>query len=339
MSNKLAIIDNREIITSVATDNKDIESRLGMYIAWLDYTKRSWYQPDLAAYKDKLEIEGYAPTSISAHLSTIRGAYRRLIASNAVRDALYRLTPPDASPADKKAFVDEILIRMRNAIDPILTPVSITQYQDRADSDHLRLTGEQASALLTAPGVDTLMGLRDTALVAVLLCTGVREGELVSLDVPDLRASFGGHTALRIRRGKGNKARLIPYGDMEWCLVIVERWLKNVGIESGAVFRGFFRGGNVIRRNRLTVRAVQYILASYPVTVDGREAHVRPHDCRRTYARRLYETGMDLVAIQQNLGHADTKTTLRYIGTLDADQRRAPALYGFDLSKLTEGEP
>jgi len=61
---------------------------------------------------------------------------------------------------------------------------------------------------------------------------------------------------------------------------------------------------------------------------------VTPHDLRRTYARRLYEGGLDVVAIQQNLGHADLKTTLGYIGTLDADRRRAPAVYNFDLRAL-----
>ena len=53
-----------------------------------------------------------------------------------------------------------------------------------------------------------------------------------------------------------------------------------------------------------------------------------------SYARRLYEAGFDLVAIQQNLGHADVKTTLGYIGELDAEKRRPPAIYAFDLKSL-----
>ena len=42
------------------------------------------------------------------------------------------------------------------------------------------------------------------------------------------------------------------------------------------------------------------------------------------------------MAIQQNLGHADTKTTLTYIGTLDASQLKASAIYNFDLARLAE---
>ena len=91
------------------------------------------------------------------------------------------------------------------------------------------------------------------------------------------------------------------------------------GIRDGPVFRGFYRDGQTVRPGRLTVRAVQDVLGAYPIVVDGTLVTVKPHDCRRTYARRLYEAGADVVAIQQNLGHGDLKTTLAYIGALDVE--------------------
>ena len=45
--------------------------------------------------------------------------------------------------------------------------------------------------------------------------------------------------------------------------------------------------------------------------------------------------GVDLVALQQNLGHSDSKTTLRYIGVLSAETRQPPSVYLFDLTRLT----
>jgi integrase len=118
-------------------------------------------------------------------------------------------------------------------------------------------------------------------------------------------------------------------------LTLVEAWMDAAQITGGAVFRGFYKGGQSVRSTPLTTRAVQMILASYPIDIDGRRAAVQPHDCRRTYARRLYEAGVDPVRIQQNLGHADLQTTLGYIGTLDVAQRRPPEIYpAFDLSKL-----
>lgn len=153
---------------------------------------------------------------------------------------------------------------LENALDPAAAPVTTKTSQDRPDAAQLRLTREQANALLVAPGLDDLRGLRDTAVIALLLCTGLREGELHALEVHDLRQE----------------------------------------------------------------------LARYPTVVNGARVRGKPHDLRRTYARRLYEAGMAPVEIQQNLGHADLQTTLGYIETLDAAQRRPPAVYAFDLSRL-----
>ena len=114
----------------------------------------------------------------------------------------------------------------------------------------------------------------------------------------------------------------------------VDKWLERTGIGAGPVFRGFYKGNRKLRPGRLSLRAIEYVVGSYPVMVDGEMITVRPHDLRRTYARRLYDAGFDLVAIQQSLGHADVKTTLGYIGTLDAEQRKPPAVFSFDLRQL-----
>jgi integrase len=121
-------------------------------------------------------------------------------------------------------------------------------------------------------------------------------------------------------------------------LVYVDAWLTNAGISSGAVFRGFYRDNKHVRTTALTSRAVQMILAEYPISIDGQRVHVRPHDLRRTYARRLHDAGMAIAAIQQNLGHADVKTTLGYIGDLSAEQRKPPAVYRLNLARLSQSK-
>jgi len=103
---------------------------------------------------------------------------------------------------------------MKNAADPKHSSVKVKVRQERPDSEHLRLTNEQSSALLAAPGVDTIQGLRVTGVIALMLCTGVREAELSDLDIDDLRQHFGGESALHVREGKGCKERLIPYGKL-----------------------------------------------------------------------------------------------------------------------------
>jgi len=326
--------DNHRMVVPVDAQ-KDHKHRLTRFAAWLDATGRNWTQPDLAAYRDYLLTErGTSLSSVAAHLSTVRGRYRSLLRDNAVRDYLYTQPPATISPADRKAFVDEVIRRIENAVHPDQSAVKVITRQDQPDSDHIRLTSKQANTLLKAPGVDTLVGLRDTAVIAMMLCTGIREAELCALDASDLRHRLGGALALHIREGKGCKERLVPYGELEWALAIVTAYLRQGGISDGAVFRSFYRGSAYPSPNRLSVRAVQNILHRYPITIEGERLSIKPHDLRRTYARRLYETGVDLVAIQQNLGHADTKTTLRYIGMLDADARKPPAVYSFDLATL-----
>jgi integrase len=332
MSNKLA---KRKITMLVPPKaDKQTRSRMGKFVDWLAKTRTDWKSPDLAAYRDHL-LEVHSPATVAAHLSTVRGQYRRIISDNNTRETLYTLAPTTASPSDKKAFVDEALIRLENAINPSHSKVTQIIHQDRPDSAHIRLTRKQAEWLLNAPGVDTLQGKRDTAIISLLLCTGIREAELCALNVEDLRQEMGGELALHIRQGKGSKERLIPYGDLDWCLVVVDAWLKAAGISDGAVFRGYHEGFKV-QRGRLSVRAVEYIIRSYPICSNGQKVTAAPHDLRRTYARRLYEAGTPMLAIQQNLGHASSKTTQGYIGALDAATRRPGAIYSFDLSKLQD---
>lgn len=318
-----------------ATDNKDVQSRVRMFCEWMG-DDQPWYEPDLAAYRDHLLAEGKAPATVSAHLSSVRGAYCRHISDNSTRQMLYgALAPRGAPPADQKAFVDELITRVENAIRPEAAPVEVTEHQDEPDSAQLRLTRAQAEALMGAPGVDTIKGVRDTAIIALLLCTGIREGELCNLDVADLRQELGGELALHVRDGKGSKARLVPYGELDWCLAIVQKWLEKAGIDDGPVFRGLYKGGS-LRPGRLSVRAVGYILPEYPIAVNGESVEVKPHDCRRTYAKLMYESGADLLAIKDNLGHKDVKTTLGYIGVQDASRRRPKAIYSFNLVALAE---
>jgi site-specific recombinase XerD len=321
-------------LIGIIGDNKDASSRVRQFVAWMEHEGFAWFSPDLEAYRDRLLEAGMAPSSVAAHLSTIRGAYKRLMRHNPTRDLLYAMTSADDPPERRKAIIDEMMVRLQNAVHPDTAHVKVIRHQDTADAAHVRLTREQAELLLAAPGVTSIQGLRDTAVIALLLCTGLREAELCGLEVDDLRQSYGGALALRVRRGKGSKARLVPYGDLDWCLEIVEAWMRRAGISDGPAFRGLYRHGLKVRPGRLSVRAVEYILATYPIEINGQLRPITPHDCRRTYARRLFEAGVDLVAIQQNLGHTDTKTTLRYIGALDADRRRARGVYGFDLSAL-----
>ena len=164
--------------------------------------------------------------------------------------------------------------------------------------------------------------------------SGIREQEVCNLEVQDLRQSADGVLCLHVRRGKGCKTRAIPYGSLDGCLAVVDKWLALVGIEQGPVFRGFYKGGRRLRPGAMNPRLIQRMLKAYPITHGGVMVKVCPHDLRRTYARIMYDLGMDTLAISQNLGHADIKTTQGYIGKLGMAKRQPKRAFTFDLSTL-----
>ena len=331
--------DNYAILMPEAP-NKDQKSRLGFYIDWLSQRGLAWYQPELGAYRDYLlhqrrrsDKHGnslpatLSPQTALAHLATIRGRYQQLTRSNDVRDLLYELANPADSDAEQRALVDEFFIRMMNDLHPSAAPVKVVEAQDVADSAHLRLKPYQVSALVQAPGIASLRGLRDTALMTLMVCSGIRAAEAAALQVEDLRQRLGGELSLRVREGKGGKQRLIPYGPLDWCLIYVDAWLREADIKSGHVFRGIRRGGKSVRPKGIGAWTVNDIMNAYPISIDGALCLVKPHDLRRTYARNAYDFGMDLERIRQNLGHSSLQTTQTYIGALDGRDRHPPNMF------------
>jgi integrase/recombinase XerC len=172
---------------------------------------------------------------------------------------------------------------------------------------HLR-PGE-IEALVEAPDLSGPLGRRDRALLELLYATGLRVGELVSLEWPDLDL---GAQVLRVL-GKGGKERMVPFGRA--AAEALRAWLADwVGVreEAGAsvdpeaepVFLNH-RGG------RLTERSVRRRVDRY-VPDAALAAGVHPHTLRHTFATHLLEAGADLRSIQELLGHASLSTTQRY---------------------------
>lgn len=305
--------------------SKDEKHRLLKFAEWLDETDRGWAAPDLRAYRDYLLRDaGLSPESVSVHLSTIRSRYRTLLLD---RKLFFALIPSQASFAEHKALVDELIARIEAQIDPRMASVKTRSSQERPDSENLRLSRDQARALLLSPDTATLGGKRDRAIIAMLLCTGIREAELCDLRVDDLRQSIEGKPALHIRAGKGLKERLVPYGSMRWCLNDVAGWLRAAAIGGGYVFRGL-RKGDHVRNTPLNERTIQKILERYPVLINDSIMVVRPHDCRRTYARWLYDAGVKVDAIRQNMGHETIEMTFHYIGQPGIADRLPPEALG-----------
>lgn len=146
--------------------------------------------------------------------------------------------------------------------------------------------------------------LRDRAMLELLYASGIRVGELVSLDLHDL--DFGSNL-VRVM-GKGAKQRTVPFGGP--AATAIQGWLQLgrgqvVTARSGhALFLGR-RGGRVDPRQVRT--AVHQVLQHVPDVPD-----IGPHGLRHSAATHLIEGGADLRVVQELLGHASLATTQIY---------------------------
>jgi integrase/recombinase XerD len=157
-------------------------------------------------------------------------------------------------------------------------------------------------AILEAAGApDTLLALRDRALLEVLYGTGARISEAVGLDVDDLDAVDG--TVLL--RGKGGKERLVPV--LPAVRAAMERYLALRG-EAPGPEAPLFLGA---RGERLDPAVAQRSLREFR-RLRGLPEHATPHALRHSFATHLLGGGADLRAIQELLGHASLSTTQRY---------------------------
>ena len=175
------------------------------------------------------------------------------------------------------------------------------------------LSKQEAQDLLEAPDTDTLKGLRDQAILAVLLSSGLRRAELADLTVDHICQRDGRWVIVDIV-GKGNKVRSVPIAP--WAKVAIDRWLEATGITEGLIFRSVYKGGRVNGKG-MTSQTVYNVVRAYA------NGNLATHDLRRTFAKLADKGGASLVQIQKSLGHSSVKTTELYVGA-DQDFTDAP---------------
>jgi len=162
------------------------------------------------------------------------------------------------------------------------------------------------NAPLKAPRSTPFARVRDTAMLYTLYSSGIRVGELVAMDVPNLDLTDGVATVLGKRR-KMRQALLGPRAVETLKLYLEERnrRLNFLRIESAALFVNR-KGG------RLTSRSVERFLKRYVLIADLDPKKVRPHTLRHTFATHILNQGADLRHVQELLGHASLSTTQIY---------------------------
>lgn len=160
------------------------------------------------------------------------------------------------------------------------------------------LTLQEQKTLLKEVEADG--NLRNTAMVYIMLHTGVRVSELCDLNDSDL-VEKDEKKAIIVRNSKNEVDRIVP---------LSQEAIQHIG---------YFLGENKDPRGplflssygqRITPRSVQYMLKKY---------HVNPHKLRHTFCQQLIDNGVELQTVSKLAGHKDLNMTKRYVKNKEVD--------------------
>lgn len=171
------------------------------------------------------------------------------------------------------------------------------------------LSEREIEQVLQQPNLNTMVGIRDRAIMETFYSTGIRRSELVGLKLKDLDIDRG---MLSVKVGKGAKDRVIPIGEraLKW----IEKYVKEVrdrlcAKEEEILF--------VSREGRpLATRGMGNLVRRY---IDAAQIG-KPGAChlfRHTCATLMLEGGADIRYIQKLLGHESLETTQIYTRVSD----------------------
>lgn len=161
-----------------------------------------------------------------------------------------------------------------------------------------------------------LMAARDTAIITLLLGTGLRVSECVGINLNDIDFSTNG---IRITRKGGNEVIVYFGAEVEEALYgyLAER--EEITPLEGSEDALFLS----MQKKRIGVRAVQKLVKKYSEMVTTLKK-ITPHKLRSTYGTALYRETGDIYLVADVLGHSDVNTTKRhYAKQSDANRRRA----------------
>ena len=167
---------------------------------------------------------------------------------------------------------------------------------------------QEINKLIETPPGNTILGIRDRAILELLYGTGMRVGELVNLNVLDIDLY---EKTVKVF-GKGSKERILPLGNpsikaIQEYITSRNLFIKNIPIikiDLNAFLLNRFGG-------RISARSIRRIIIKY-MKIAGLNKKVSPHVLRHSFATHLLGGGADLRSVQELLGHESLSTTQIY---------------------------
>lgn len=171
--------------------------------------------------------------------------------------------------------------------------------------------------------------LRDTALLTLLLGTGMRVSECVGIDINDVDFKNSG---IKIRR-KGGYEAIVYFGDeVEIALLNYLEYRNTITPVAGHENALFLS----LQNKRISVRSVENLVKKYSGLITTLK-HITPHKLRSTYGTNLYKETGDIYLVADVLGHKDVNTTRKHYAAIE-DRRRYNARNEVSLRRNKEEE-
>jgi integrase/recombinase XerD len=227
----------------------------------------------------ELQRQPYAAASIRRKIASLRAFFSYLLKTGYLT----------ASP------LTDLRIRLGG-------PKRLTRVVPRQDLRAIIQTADSQARRRSRYKSERIRNLRNALMLRLLCVTGIRVGELVSLQMSDVHPE---HRAFTVH-GKGNRERLAFVTDPKTARLF-DRFLKQrstICDDQSALFIGF-------RKRAITTDIVRKILKKLCRTA-GTASKITPHMLRHTAATSLLENGADLRIVQEFLGHDSIRSTERY---------------------------
>lgn len=204
-------------------------------------------------------------------------------------------------------------------------PAEIVKMPKLHDKEIVRLDSDEVSALLdevesgskltkSQKAFHEKTKVRDSAILTLLLGTGIRVSECVGIDINDV--DFKNH-GIKIRRKGGNEV-VVYFGDeVETALLDYLDERKKTLTEQGHEDALFLS----MQKKRIGVRSVELLVKKYSMLITKLKK-ITPHKLRSTYGTSLYKETGDIYLVADILGHKDVNTTKKNYAAIEDDRRR-----------------
>ena len=233
-----------------------------------------------------------------------KGKSRKLAAVRGLFRYLYRKEKITANPAELVGFP-----KIHEKAITTLEPNEIAKLLDEVENGE-KLTPQQKR-------FHQQTKQRDTAIITLLLGTGMRISECVGLDLDHIDFDTNG---IKVTRKGGDEMILYFGNEVESALKLYLEERKEAQTQAGHENALFLS----LQKRRITDRAIQNLVKKYASLVT-RLKNISPHKLRSTFGTQLYTETGDIYLVANVLGHADVNTTRKHYAKMDDTYRRKAA--------------